>query len=134
MSGLEPAAVRSRPRDVWVASILLMVFGALGALLGLVLLSLVEDQRSHGQSVGGATYGLVLVSVVLAVAEIASGAFVLIGREWARRSAIAICSLNALAAVVTLVSSAALQACVGIALNVSLIVALNKDDVRTWCR
>jgi hypothetical protein len=133
MSEHQPA-VQSRPRDVWVAGILLIVFGVLGTFVSLVLYSSVEDDRSHGVSVSSFVYGLVLASIVLAVAEAVSGVFVILGREWARIAAIAICALNALSGVITVIGSQAFQGCIGVLLNVALIVALNRDDVRTWCR
>ena len=129
-----PPVARIRPRNVWVAGILLIVFGALGTLLSLLLFSLVQDTESHGQSVGSLVYALAVLGILLAILEMVSGGFVIAGREWARKAAIAVCVLNAISGVITLVSTMGYQACVGIALNVALIVSLNKDDVKDWCR
>ncbi len=133
MSEFPPVTVK-RPRDVWVVSILLVLFGVLGILVGLLLVGALEDDRSHGQSVGTLPYLLAVAALALSVIQSVSGAFVFVGREWARVTAVAICVLNVLAGLLTLVSGGAVQACVGIAVNIALIVALNKEPVTDWCR
>ena len=133
MSEFQPVTLK-RPRDVWVASIVLVVFGLLGILVGLLLRAALQDDRDHGQSVSALASLLAIAAVALSILQAASGAFVFIGREWARITAIVICSVNVLAGLFTLVSGGAAQACVGIAVNVALIVALNKEPVADWCR
>ncbi|WP_327000134.1 hypothetical protein OHA72_34030 [Dactylosporangium sp. NBC_01737] len=133
MSEFQPVTLK-RPRDVWVASIVLVLFGLLGILVGLLLLAAVENDRDHGQSVGALASLLAVATVALAILQAVSGAFVFVGREWARVTGIVICAVNVLAGLFTLVSGGAAQACVGIAVNVALIVALNKEAVADWCR
>ncbi|MFI5912215.1 hypothetical protein [Dactylosporangium sp. NPDC051541] len=121
---------RERPRDVWTASLLLCFFGLLGVLLGLFIVSLLADE----DDTPGYVIGLFYANVVLAAAEIAAGAFVFVGKEWARRVAIGVCVLNGLGGLVTLTSGVVLQAIVGIVLNIAIIVTLNKPEVRNWCQ
>lgn len=133
MSEFPPVTVK-RPRDVWVVSIVLVLFGLLGILIGLLLVATLEGDRSHGRSVGALPYLLAVAALALSVVQSAGGVFVFIGREWARITAMAICALNILAGLVTILSAGAVQACVGIAVNIALIVALNKESVTDWCR
>lgn len=122
-----------RPRQVTIVSILLMVFGVLGILVTLVLLSIVNDDVDHGESVNGLAYVLVYGQIALSVVQIASGAFVWARQSWARVLAIVICSVNILGALFSLTQGAFLQVITGVALNIWLIILLNRDEVRDWC-
>lgn len=123
-----------RPREVWIASILLVVFGVLGTLLSLILFGFLREDDSHGAEVSGLAYGFVFLGLALALAEVVSGIFVFIGREWARRLAIAICALNAVSSLFTLASGSVLQVITGLAINIGIIVTLTKYEVSNWCR
>jgi len=127
------ATARPRPRQATIAAILLMVFGLLAILVALVLLSTINDAVDHGESVNSVLYVLVYGQIVLSGAQIASGALVLTGKPWSRVLAVALCSVNILGGVVSLISGAVLQAIVAIAINGGLIGLLNRDDVRDWC-
>ncbi|WP_426512181.1 hypothetical protein ACPPVO_17075 [Dactylosporangium sp. McL0621] len=122
--------ITKRPREVWTVSILLFCFGLLGTVLSLFLAGLVAGEDDIPGFVTFAVYA----GAVLAAAEILAGVFVFLGREWARRIAIAVCVLNGLSGLVTLASGVVLQALVGIVVNIALIVNLSKDEVRYWCR
>ncbi|GAA3396348.1 hypothetical protein [Cryptosporangium minutisporangium] len=123
----------ARPRKATTAAVLLIVFGGLGLLFALLVMSFVNDSADHGQSMAGIAYVLVYAQFALSGTQIVSGVFVWQGRDWARVLAIALCSLNIVGAAVTLISGAVFQALLAVALNVALIRALNDDDVRAWC-
>ncbi|MEV6632182.1 hypothetical protein AB0M54_15665 [Actinoplanes sp. NPDC051470] len=109
------------------------MFGGLGILFAAVLMSIVNDSASHGQSVPAYLYVLVFLQVALSAAQAVSGVFVWQGRNWARVLAIALCSLNILGALVSLFTGAVLQSIWGIAINVALIRLLNDYEVQVWC-
>jgi hypothetical protein len=119
-----------RPRDVWTASIMLFFFGLLGVVLALFLIGLLADEDDIPGFVRFAVYA----GAILAAAEIAAGIFVFLGREWARRVAIAVCVLNGLSALATLASGVVVQALLGVVVNIALIVTLSKDEVKYWCQ
>jgi len=126
-------SVQSRPRQVKTLSVLLIVFGVLGLLLALLLMSIVSDSAGHGQSVPALLYILVFVQFGLSAAQATSGVFVWQGRSWARGLAIVLCSVNIVGALVSLATGAVLQAISGVAINVALLRLLNNYDVQVWC-
>jgi hypothetical protein len=123
----------SRPRQVKTLAILLIVFGVLGLLFALLLMSIVSDSAGHGQSVPAVLYVLVFAQVALSAAQAITGVFVWQGRSWARVLAIVLCSVNIVGALVSLFTGAILQAISGAAINVALIRLLNNDEVQVWC-
>lgn len=131
---MELSATGARPRQVWLASIMLAVFGALGLVVAFLLLAILNDDASHGQSVSGGLYFIVALQAVVSAAQIGSGAFVWLGRSWARTLAIGICVVNILGALLGLASGAFLQVILGVVLNIALIRLLMHEDVVEWCR
>lgn len=123
----------SRPRQATMLAVLLVVFGGLGLVAALLLMSIVGDSADHGQEVPAFLYVLVYAQFVLSVALAACGIFVWQGRSWARILAIVLCSLNIAGGVVSLFSGAVFQAVAGIAVNIAMLRLLNNDDVRAWC-
>lgn len=117
------------PRQVWWASILLAVFGGLGLMLAMLLLSVVNNE----DDVPGWVYGLVYVQFLLSGLQILSGIFVWLGKAWARTAATAVCSVNLVGAVLSLLSGAFLQALTTAAVNIALIRLLRGREVSDWC-
>jgi hypothetical protein len=124
----------SRPRQATTAAILLIVFGVLGILAALLLISLINNDASHGQTDPAYVYVLFYLQLVLSLAEAACGIFVWQGKAWARTLAIAVCSINIIGGVLSLFSGVAFQAIVGVILNIVLIRLLANEDVKDWCR
>jgi hypothetical protein len=120
-----------RPRQVKTAAVLLIVFGVLGFLFALLLMSIVGD--SHGQSVPAWVYVLVFAQMALSAAQAVSGVAIWQGASWARGLAIALCSVNLIGAVASLFTGAILQAISGAAVNIALIRLLNNYEVDVWC-
>ncbi|MFG1604880.1 hypothetical protein [Actinoplanes sp. NPDC049265] len=123
----------TRPRKATMLAVLLIVFGVLGILASFLLLSIVNDSSGHGQSVPAFLYVLVYAQFMVSAAQAVSGGFVLQGRNWARVLAIALSSLNLVAAVVSLFTGAIAQAISGLAINIALIRLLNDYEVQAWC-
>jgi hypothetical protein len=121
---------QERPRQVWIASILLVVFGGLGLLLAMMLLSIVNDTAG----VPGYAYGLVYGQFILSGLQILSGIFVWLGRPWARTVATVVCVINLVGALLNLVSGAILPAITGAAVNIALLRLLRGNVVAEWCR
>jgi hypothetical protein len=121
--------VRERPRQVWIASILLAVFGGLGLMLAMLLLSVVNNEPD----VPGWVYGLVSVQFLLSGLQILSGIFVWLGRQWARTAATVVCSINLVGAVLSLFTGAVLQAIITGAVNIAVIRLLRSREVAEWC-
>jgi hypothetical protein len=127
-------AQRKRPSRVWVASILLVVFGIIGLGAAWLLLSIVNDDVSHGESAPGFYSVLAYIQLALAVSQILSGILVWAGLNWGRILAIVLCSVNILGAAANLFTGNIFGALVGIVLNIALIVMLNRDEVADWCQ
>jgi len=123
-----------RPRRATTVSVLLIVFGALGLLLGLLLLALISHDKNQGQTVSGALHLSAYLQLVLSAAEVVSGILVLQGREWARILAIVLCGLNVLGGVISLFSGGGGSGIFGIGLNILLVRLLFNEDVVEWCR
>jgi hypothetical protein len=133
--GAGPTQVdRPRPRKATTAGVMLIVFGALSLLLGLLLLSLLNSDKNNGNTVSSAFYGAAYLQMVLSVAQIVSGVLVLQGRSWARVLAIVLCGLNLLGDLVSLFSGAGFQGILGVLVNIGLIRLLVNDEVVEWCR
>ncbi len=130
-AGAEP---RRRPRQLVLAAVILVVFGALTVVNGWALQRLVDDSVAHGQSVPGVVYGALYLQYVLGLGQILSAVFVWQGREWARIVAIVVCSVNILTALLSLVAGALYLGCLGILVNAGLIRILTLRDVVDWCR
>ncbi|HKT00579.1 MAG TPA: hypothetical protein VJT31_13675 [Rugosimonospora sp.] len=128
-----PPVPATRPRQATLLAVLLAVFGGLGICAGYLLLSIVNDSASHGQSVPAVLYVLVYGQFALAAAEAVCGVFVWQGRAWARTAGNVLCSVNIVGAVLSLFAGAIPQAIAGIAINIGLLRLLNNEDVRDWC-
>ena len=116
------------PRQVWLVSILLAVFGGLGLMLAMLLLSAVNAAGD----VPGWVYGLVYVQFGLSGLQILSGIFVWLGKAWARTAATVVCSINLVGAVLSLLSGAFLNALTTGAVNIALIRLLRSREVADW--
>lgn len=122
-----------RPREVKTLAVLLIVFGVLGLLFAFLLMSIVSDSNSHGQSVPAMLYVLAFAQFALSAAQAMSGVFIWQGRSWARVLAIVLCSVNIVGALVSLFTGAVFQAISGAAINVGLLRLLNNYEVQVWC-
>jgi hypothetical protein len=131
MTEADPLArpARERPRQVTWASVLLAVFGGLGLMMAMLLLSIVNDESD----LPGWIYALVYGQLLLSGAQILTGVFVYLGKSWARTTATVICSINLIGAVLSLVSGAIVQAITGAAVNIALLRMLTSSDVKEWC-
>ncbi|GIJ60868.1 hypothetical protein [Virgisporangium aurantiacum] len=126
----EPAdQIRERPRQVTWTAILLVVFGGLGLMLAMLLLSAVNDEGD----LPGWVYLLVFVQFVLSGTQILSGVFVWLGKSWARTVATVVCSINLVGAVLSLVSGAIPQAITAGVVNVAVLRMLRGREVTEWC-
>ena len=131
MTEADPALrpVRQRPRQVTIASVLLAIFGALGLMMAMLLLSIVNDESD----IPGWVYVLVYTQLLLSGAQVLTGVFVYLGKGWARRVAVVICAINLVGAVLSLFTGAILQAITGAAVNIALLRYLTGAEVREWC-
>lgn len=120
---------RERPRQVTYTAILLVVFGGLGLMLAMLLLSAVNDEGD----LPGWVYGLVFVQFVLSGLQILSGVFVWLGKSWARTVATVVCSINLVGAVLSLVSGAIPQAITAGVVNIAVLRMLRGREVTEWC-
>jgi len=120
-----------RPRQVKTSAVLLIVFGVLGFLLALLLMSMVSD--SHGRSVPAVLSVLVFAQMALSAAQAVCGVAIWEGWSWARGLAISLCSVNLVGALVSLFTGAILQAIAGAAVNIGLLRLLNDYEVQAWC-
>lgn len=116
------------PRKVWLVTILLAVFGGLGLMLAMLLLSAVNTAGD----VPGWVYGLVFAQFLLSGLQILSGIFIWIGKAWARTAATVVCSINLVGAVITLLSGAYINALSTGAVNAGLIALLRSQEVADW--
>lgn len=123
----------SRPRQITVLAVLLTVFGLLGILAAALLMSIISDSADTGRSVPAVLYLLGYAQFALSATLALCGVFVWQGRSWARVLAIALCSVNLVGALVTLISGAVFQAIAGFAINVALIRLLTGSEVQAWC-
>jgi hypothetical protein len=122
-----------RPRKATTVSVLLIVFGALGVLLGLLLLALISHDKNNGETVSGALYLAAYLQLVLSAAEVVCGILLLQGREAARIVAIVLCGLNIVGGLISLFSGGG-TGIVGIGLNILMVRLLFNSDVAEWCR
>jgi hypothetical protein len=129
-----PPETRRVPGQVIATTVLLAIFGLLGLLVGWLLLSVINDDTSHGESVSGTLYFLAYLQFTLSALQILSGLLVLKGWNWGRILAITLCSVNLLGGLIDLFSGAPLQAVINFALNIALIRMLTRDTVADWCR
>jgi hypothetical protein len=117
---------------VTVTAILLVMLGVLGVLFAWLIFELINDDTSHGESVSGWPYALAYVQLAMSGLQIAAGVMVWVGRAWARKLAIVLCSISILTDLFSIVSQAP-SALAGIVLNIGLIRLLTHDDVADWC-
>jgi Co/Zn/Cd efflux system component len=122
-----------RPRQVKVATVLMVLFGILGLFVTWLLLSVLNDDADHGETVKGGLYTLCYLQFALSSLQIISGVLVWQGRPWARYLAITLCSINIAGDVFSLAAGARLQAISGVAINVGLIRMLMRYEVVDWC-
>ena len=115
---------RERPRQVTIASVLLVIFGGLSLMLAMLLLSIVNDESG----VPAWLYVLVYAQFLLAGLQVLSGVFVWLGKAWARTAAMVVCVINLVGAVLSLVSGAIPQAITGAAVNIALLWLLAREE------
>jgi hypothetical protein len=128
-----PATPRSRSGKVWIASIVLVLFGLVGLLAaGLLLMAANEDVR-HGRDVAGVFYALVYIQFGLSTLQVTSGVLLWLGVRWAVGLATAICVINMIGNVVTFFAGAFLPASIGLILNLLLLRLVRSDKVAEWC-
>jgi uncharacterized membrane protein (DUF2068 family) len=127
-----PVPPRIRPRQVKIASILMAVFGTLGLIVSALLWVVLAEDASHGRESPVWLYALLAAQVLVSASQVVSGVLIWQGVAWARNLAAVICGLNIAGGVLTLVTGAALQAVVGIVVNIALIRLLYHQDVTDW--
>ena len=126
-----PPRPETRPPSVWVVSLLLVLFGLLGALLGAYLL---EDAVSHGEE--DEVVAAIVFSLLMSAAQVAAGIGVFVGTAWGRKAALTVCGLTIALVVVAAAtdSMGSGQAWTAVAVNGALLFALLGEKVHTWCR
>jgi hypothetical protein len=131
MTEADPAVrpVRHRPRRVTMTSVVLAIFGGLGLMMAMLLLSIVNDESDLPAWI----YVLVYAQLLLSGAQILSGIFVYLGKAWARKMALVICGINLVGAVLSLFSGVILQAVTAAAVNIALVRLLTGTEVAEWC-
>lgn len=122
------ASFNDRPAAAGTVAALLIVFGALGIVLTLVLSLSAQD------AIGDPGVFLPLIlQVLLSTGQIISGVHLRNGRGWARDLAILLCAVNLITGFVTLFIGSALGGLLSLALNTALLAMLSRRDVREWC-
>jgi hypothetical protein len=123
-----------RPRAVWTASTLLIVFGLLAIFVTWLLLNLANANVAHGRSMPSAVYVMLFGQIALSSAQVVSGVFLWRGKEWALTTAKIICWLNLAGGILTLISGSTVQQVLGtLAINGGILATLNNSDVADWC-
>jgi hypothetical protein len=130
----ESALNRIRPKRATTAGVLLIVIGALGMLLSLVILAGLGYLSDSGASVNSGYFVLFIVQIAMSAFQIASGIFALQGKSWARIAGIVICSITIAGNVINVLSGGTAPGLIGIALNGWVVATLSHPDVRAWCR
>jgi hypothetical protein len=125
---------RERPKQALLAATVVAGVGMLGAVSALFLLSFLSDDAAHGRDVSGLAYTIVLISLIMSLAQVGSGVLIFLGRDWGRLLAIGLSGLIIASNLFAIFSGSLLQGCVGIIVNVTIIRALTRDEVREWCR
>jgi hypothetical protein len=129
----EPPAPRmTRPREVKIAAITLAALGVFSLLLTWLVLSLLDNDRNHGQAVSDGYFILVYVQFALSGLQVVSGVLLWRGSRLGRVLGIVLCLVNVLGAIGTLASGAVAQAIFGAALNIGLISLLANEEVGYW--
>lgn len=128
-----PSRPPSRPRKVWLISILLGFFGVLGLLVTAFLFVLISERDSHGQSVPPLLRVLVYGQLVLSMAQVISGVSVWRGRTWGHRLAVIVCVINLIGTAVSVFTVGWPQALTGAAVNIALIALLSNPEIADWC-
>ncbi len=122
-----------RPSVASTGAVLLVVFGALGVLVTLVILGQFGSADDDGQSVDTIDYLIWWGQLLFSSAQIVAGVFVWRGAEWARLLGIVLCGLNMLGGLASLFGGAVLPAFVNLAANGGIIATITRPDVREWC-
>jgi hypothetical protein len=125
----QPVRPVTRPRQVWVVSILLVLIGVLGGLIGAYLL---KDALDHGDD--NSVVVLAAIAVAVGVAQLVAAGLVFAGVNWGRGLATVACGLNLVGGLLGLVNGAGGRAWLGIVVNIALIGTLAGKDVAAWCR
>jgi hypothetical protein len=115
-----------------VAAVLIL-FGALGIILGVFDIYVLNSHLSRGKVISGEARVAVYAALALGLLEIVVGSFVLRpgGRGWIRSAAIAICALGVVGDIASLASGTA-QTVVGLVVNIAIIVALTRNQAKEW--
>lgn len=129
-----PLTPRKRGVKVWIASIVLVIFGIFGLLVAALLLAEANSDVDHGRDVSTALYALIYVQFALSTAQVVSGVAVWLGKRWAIGLATAVLAVNILGNIMSFFAGAFVPAAVGLLVNGSLIATVRGDDVVEWCR
>jgi hypothetical protein len=130
--GRPPASAGWEPRPALVrtVSILLIVFGAIGVLVTLLLLTGLNEDGDT-QDVFAAV--LAYIQLVVSCVQIGSGVVLWRGTTWAPAAVMAICGVNIFFGLASLLTGL-VTALLPLVLNGVLIALVRRDDVRDWCR
>jgi hypothetical protein len=114
---------------VWIVGLALLLFGALGAIANAATLQ--EGVRYGDESL----VALPAIGLVVTIAQMGSGALILVGRvPWARTAALTVCGINAISVLIGLLNGTGIAGVVGLLVNFALAVGLADDDLKNWCR
>ncbi|BCB77196.1 hypothetical protein GCM10022251_57150 [Phytohabitans flavus] len=127
----EPERPATRPASVWVVALLLVLFGALGAVIGALV---VEDAVSHGEEARVVAAGV--FAMLLAGTQVVAGVGVFVGWAQGRVLAMLVCVAN----VVLVILAAATdrlgsgQSWLAVAFYGALLFGLAGPKIHAWCR
>ncbi|MDQ7908580.1 hypothetical protein RB614_29020 [Phytohabitans sp. ZYX-F-186] len=127
----EPERPASRPASVWVVSVLLVLFGVLGAVLGVLL---VRDAVAHGEEDEVVAAGV--FAVLLAAAQVVSGVGVFAGWARGRVLAMLVCAANVVLVIVGAATDrvGSGQSWLAIAFYGALLFGLAGPKISDWCK
>ncbi|MGN9906722.1 hypothetical protein ACTMTJ_04115 [Phytohabitans sp. LJ34] len=127
----EPERPARRPASVWIVSILLVLFGALGAVVAALL---VEDAVSHGEE--DEVVAAAIFAILLAGAQVVAGVGVFVGWARGRTLAMLVCAANVVLVVVGAATDrvGSGQAWLSVAVYGALLFGLAGPKISDWCR
>lgn len=127
----EPERPARRPASVWIVSLLLLLFGVLGVVVGVLL---VQDAVDHGEE--DEVVAAAVFAVLLACAQVVAAVGVFVG--WARGRVVAmlVCAANIVLVIVGAATDriGSGQSWLAIGFYGAVLFGLAGPKVSDWCR
>lgn len=126
-----PERPAHRPASVWIVSILLVLFGVLGAVVGVLF---AEDAVSHGEE--DEVVAAAIFAILLAGAQVVSGVGVFVGWARGRTLAMLVCAANVVLVIVGAATDrvGSGQAWLSVGFYGALLFGLAGPKIGDWCR